>query len=326
MKEKNKYLKIVGLIAIIVAILVGGFFLYKTLNKDTKKPTYDKKTITPLLYEVSKDGSNNKMYLFGSIHMANMNDLVFPEYVLKAYNDSHYVACEYNIVKENTDMEKAQAMIMQMLYQDGTTIKDHISEDTYNKLVDFLTKKESYSNVFDYYKPVFFYSLITNYIGNDAKLDAGSGIDEYFIKKAASDKKTILEVETMESQTELLLSFSDSLYEIAIKDMLDNYDDGVKEIIDLYDSWKKGDEKKLLELNDEDIEINEDYTEKQKKEIAEFNKKIVTDRNKTMTDKAIEYFSNNQDVFFMVGTLHIIGDDGIVNNLIEKGYTVKRIQ
>ena len=316
MKKKN--LKIIGIIAIIIFITLGIFLGIKLIGSKEK-------TLTPVMYEVTKEGSSNKMFLFGSIHLANKDDLIFPDYVLDAYNNSHYLACEYNIVAANADFASAQEIAMKMLYQDGTTIKDHINNELYTKITDFLTKKNMYNGLYDYYKPVFFYSLMSNIIGLDAKLNSEAGIDEYFINKAIEDKKTILEVESMQYQMNLLLSFSDRLYEIAINDVLENYDDTVKETAELYSSWKTGDDKKMLELNDEDIDILDSYTEEEKKEISNFNKKIVDDRNITMTDKAIEYFNNNQDVFFMVGALHIIGENGIANRLQEKGYTVTRI-
>ena len=317
---KKKYLKIIGIFAILIVVLLGGFFVYKKNSKVS-----DENKITPILYEVTKKGSNNKMYLFGSIHMAKKEDLVFPEYIMDAYNNSHYLACEYNIVKANADFESAQEIAEKMFYQDGSTILNYISGDTYVKLVRFLKGKNLYNSFYDYYKPVFFYSLMSNVIGNDANLKSEAGIDEYFINKAITDNKEILEVESMQLQMDLLLGFSDSLYELAINDIIDNYDDNVKELVDLYANWKSGNEKAMIELNDEDMAVKENYTEEQKEEINEFNRQMVNDRNKTMTDKAIEYFNNNQDVFFMVGTLHIIGEDGIANRLQKEGYIVKRV-
>jgi len=318
---KNSKKIIIG-ITIFVFVLIACFLICNIFNK--KK--IQEKSITPILYEVTKEGSANKMYLFGSIHLGNKDEMKFPNYVLNAYNNSHYIACEYNMVMANADFENAQKLVMKMMYSDGTTIKDHINEVNYNKIVNFLKEKNSYNQMYDYYKPVFFYSLMSNVLGNDAKIDSQGGVDEYFINKAIEDKKTILEVESMDYQMNLLFEFSDNLYETAIIEMIDNYDDEVKGIFELYNNWKQGNEDKILELNDSDIDVKDNYSIELKNEINSFNQKLINDRNKTMTDKAIEYFNNNQDVFFMVGTLHIIGDDGIANNLKEQGYVVKRIQ
>jgi uncharacterized protein YbaP (TraB family) len=324
MGNRKRIFEIIGLIVLVILFIVGMFFIYKTLiDLDKEEVNIEMK---PILYKVTKDGSDNEMYLFGSIHMAKSDDLSFPDYIMNAYNKSHYLACEIDEEKSLSDADLTQQLALAMMYNDGSTIKDHINIDVYNKLVDFLTKKESYTSVFDYYKPMFFYSLLSNIMGNDSGLDPNSGIDNYFISKAKEDKKTILEVESMDYQIELLLGFSDDLYELMIKETLDNYEENVKELMELYNNWKMGNEEKILELNDEEFKEDDSYTEKQKKEIKEYNERLVINRNKTMTNKAIEYFEKDQDVFFMVGAGHIIGENGIANNLKNKGYIVTQVK
>ena len=297
MKKESKTLKTILILVAVVALLVGGYFGYRALtNKKEEKPVENK--ITPLLYEVTKEGSDNKMYLFGSIHLANKSDLKFPEYVLDAYK---------------------------MLYDDGTTVKQHLNEETYNKMVNLLTEKKLYSGLYDNYKTYFFVSLLTNAMGIDAKIDPNNGIDMYFLNKAKSENKTILEVESSDFQNDLFLSFPDEFYELMIAETIENYDDNVEGLKKLYEAWKTGNAADLEKYGSEDIDVDDTYTEQQKAYIEDYNNKIVTERNKTMTDKAIEYFNNNQDVFFMVGTLHIIGEDGIAKQLSDKGFTVKQI-
>ena len=141
MKIKNNYIKLACIIVLIMILSLGGFFLYNKFSNNTNSvtesnqdkpkstPAIDKKTISPLLYEVTKEGSNNKIYLFGSIHAASLDNINFPEYVLKAYDDSHYLACEFDIIAYQSDQEKMVEDAMKMLYDDGTTIKDHLSKE-----------------------------------------------------------------------------------------------------------------------------------------------------------------------------------------------------
>ena len=327
-KKKNNSLKIIICIVIAILLLVGGFFLYKSLSKDTntERDNNQQEKLSPILYEVTKEGSTNKMYLFGSIHVTSKGDLeLLPDYVLNAYNNSHYLACEFDSVKVLSNQEYMLDEAMKLLYQDGTTIKDHLSEETYNKLISFLNEKKSYVNAYEYYKPVFFISLLTNLLTNDAKLGGGS-VDEYFEDKAYNDNKTILEVESYDYQLNLLDGFSDELYDLMILDNIQNYEENVKGLINLYNAWKSGNALDLIKYGSDEIEEDNSYTEKQINEIKEFNNKLINVRNKNMVDKAIEYFNNNQDVFFMVGAFHIIGDDGIASILQANGFNVKKVQ
>lgn len=330
MKNKNKNLKIIIIFVSVIVLLIGGFFGYKALiNSETGKNNKVEKvnsSITPVLYEVTKEGSNNKIYLFGSIHATKNNELVFSDYIMKAYNDSDYLACEFDIIKYNNDFEKTMNDVMKMKYQDNTTIKDHMKEENYKKMVEFLKEKGVYSELYEVYRPVFFETLISQLAVEEAGLSAEEGVDQYFLKKAKKDKKEILEVESSDFQNNLLISFPDELYELSIADIIDNYEENVSLLKKVYDYWKKGNATGLLELDNEDIDIKDNYTEKQIEYINNYNKRIVDDRNDSMTEKVIEYFNDNKDVFFMVGDFHIIGDTGIAKQLEKKGYTVKQVK
>ena len=325
--NRNKIIKITSIIIVTLVIIIGGIFLYDKIKKNNSTEiVVEKEKITPLLYEVTKEGSNNKMYLFGSIHVANVSDFEFPKYVMDAYNNSHYLACEFDIIAFQNDQEKLLEQVTGLLYQDGTTIKDHLDKDAYEKLVNFLKEKNNYNELYEQYKPAFLESIITLQMSKDANINTNEGIDDYFLTKAKEDKKNILEVESADFQFNLSNNFSDKLYSLMFKEAIDEYDNSINELKDLYQAWKDGNEELLLKTLDDDMEIKKEYTKEEIKLIEDYNKKMLDDRNDGMTKKAIEYFNNDQDVFFMVGAAHIITDTGLVNSLQENGFTVKQIK
>ena len=325
--KKNKIIKITCIAIISLCIIVLGIVILKkdtSVSKPNKNSSGNEK-VTPLLYEVTKEGSDNKIYLFGSIHVANTSKMEFPDYLINAYNNSNYIACEFNSIEYQNNQENTLNDVMKMMYQDGTTIKDHLDSKTYEKLVNFLKSKKNYSELYDVYKPFFFESLLSLQLAKDAKINTNDGIDEYFLKKATSDKKNILEVESPSFQIDLSISFDDSLYEIMFNETIDDYDKEVQNLKDLYSAWSEGNEEKLLKLIDDGLEEKDKYSKEEIKMIEDYNKKMLDDRNKGMTEKAIEYFNSKKDVFYMVGAAHIIGENGIAKSLEQKGYTIKRV-
>lgn len=328
-KKNNKLLIRIIAIILIIAIFVCSWFLFGRDTKEEKKNKEEnqkfeikKENITPLMYKITKDGSNNIIYLFGSMHLVNLNEFDFPEYVMNAYNDSHYLACEFDLIEYERNLDTSK-YIEDLMYKDGTTIKDHISEETYNKMVKFLQEHYTYNERLDSFTVYYFESLISNMIYKDSGIKS-SGVDTYFLKKAKEDNKTILEVETPEFQQSILTGFPDRLYEMSILDMIDNYEESIADAKTLYKAWKDGDVDKLIEL-EKDIDDDREYTEEDLKLIDEYNKKLLTDRNILMTDKLVEYFTKDEDVFYMVGAAHLVGDDGIAKLLEQRGFTVTRI-
>ena len=200
--------KIIIVILILLIGLLGSYFVYNHFfDKNNNEPKEEEKTmkdITPLMYEVTKEGSNNKIYLFGSIHIADTDSYNFPQYLIDAYNNSDYVACELDVVEymNNMDMEKQMEY---SVYTDGSTIKEHLSDETYQLVLDFMKKNYNYSEeMVNVYNAATIENTITQYSLIKANLPISSGIDEYYLKKAKADKKEILELETMELQLNLL--------------------------------------------------------------------------------------------------------------------------
>ena len=317
MKKNNKKAII---ITILIVLGLGIFLGYKLLNKENESST-----MTPLLYEVTKEGSNNKIYLFGSIHVGNSNEMIYPKYVMDAYNKSNYLACEFDLVAYKNNQQKLIEDAMNMLYQDGTTIKDHLNENTYNKLINFLKEKNAYINTYEQFKLYFFVSLISNLTIQQNKMSEEAGVDTHFLNLATEDKKTILEIESSDFQMNIFEEAPDELFDIMINDSIDNFDISYKSLQALFDAWKTGNTTDILKYGSDDLKIKETYTKEQEKYINDFNKKLIDDRNDSMTRKAIEYFNNNQDVFYMVGAFHMVGENGIVNQLQKQGFTIKKI-
>lgn len=337
-KEKKGFSKSLLLIILGVVLVVAGILSILFLggkDKDKNKEEEEKPTvteqsekITPLMYEITKEGSENKIYLFGSIHVGRVSQLDFPDYVKNAYDNSSYLAFEYDILASQSKPDSQEKTLAAMQYSDGTTIKDHIDEEFYNQLVEFFEEKKL-GNFSQYEKFNLFglSQVLTSMIIPQTGLSANDGVDLYFINKAKGDNKTILEVESDDFQMNLLSSFPDRLYEIQIKDTMENYDEGIDAIKELYEAWKQGDPEKIHELDDT-IPSEEEkgkYSESDLAIMADYRNKLLTQRNVGMADKFEEYFNNDYDTLFIVGAAHLVGDDGLAALLEARGYTVVQL-
>lgn len=331
--SKSLLLIILGVVFIVAGILsdlfLGGKAKVHDKDKEDKQTvTEQSEKVTPLMYEITKDGSENKIYLFGSIHVGRISKLEFPDYVKNAYDNSSYLAFEYDISASQSNPDSQEKTLAAMQYSDGTTIKDHIDEEFYNQLVDFFEEKKL-GNISQYegFNLFGLSQLLTAMIIPQTGLSANDGVDIYFINKAKDDNKTILEVESEDFQMNLLSSFPERLYEIQIKDTIENYDEGIEAIKELYDAWKQGNPEKIHELDDTmpSEEEKEKYSESDLAIMADYQNKILTQRNIGMADKFEEYFNNDYDTLFIVGAAHLVGDDGLAALLEARGYTVVQL-
>ncbi len=327
-KKSKKPLILVSIIVLIMIAIATYFIVTKVINKEEKKDESQqeviKETITPLMYEITKEGSKNKIYLIGSIHFANIPKLEFPKYVIDAYNNSSYLACEFDINKTLKELDQEELM-KDYYYTYPDSLDKHVSKESYDKIVKYLTENlkltEEGINILSL---SYIDSLLTQLILSKTDIGTQSGVDTYFLEKASNDKKTILEVESYEFQSNLEKSFPDRVNEISITDAIDHMDEAITDLNNLYKYWKDGNVEELEKLL---VEIDEsDYSKEDLALMKDYNKKMLDDRNIGMKNKLEEYFNNNYNVFYMVGTAHLIGDNGIAKLVEKDGYIVKRVQ
>ena len=329
-KKNRKLLLIIASIFVVIIIAVVLFIVISPFGsgKDETKENEKESIATPILYEVTKDGYDNKIYLFGSIHVADDRAYPMPDKVLNAYEESDYLAVEFDMIEYESDYEQQLETVEMFLLEEGKILKDILKEDTYNKLVPYLEENYIYDEMLEYYSPAFFENLISNIQTDKTGLSANKGIDEYFLKNAKKEGKEVLEVESSEYQLNLMLSFPYELYDFQISYGIDNEEDTIKELNEIYELWLEGNEEEIIKLITKELEYDGEQYEYENLEemLDDYDNKLVYQRNIEMADKAEEYFNDKKDVFYVVGTAHIIGEDAIVDLLRERGYTVTRIK
>jgi len=285
----------------------------------------DSNLITPLMWK-AEDKDGNYAYLFGSIHAAD--DMVnhLPDYFEKAYSDSDMLAFEVDMSDIFASISTDTKFLTEIIYSDGTTIKDHISSDTYSGLVEILKENGMYNAMYDYYKPLMWESLLENIIISKAGLNSSNGVDITLTNRAKNDGKQIDEVESMEFQMSMFNNFSDELIELMLAQYAETnaIDEQTNEIKALYEKWKTGTMSAEDVSDDTDLNM-EELTEEQKKLFEEYNKSMLIDRNEGMTEKLIEYMKGDKITMLVVGSAHFLGDDGIISLLQKQGITVTKI-
>jgi uncharacterized protein YbaP (TraB family) len=132
----------------------------------------------------------------------------------------------------------------------------------------------------------------------------------------------IIEVETIDEQLDIFLNLSPLMQSALLEEAL-NVDQVAIELKELYGLWKSGDEQTILSILDSK---NDAPDETLIEEYAEYWDALNVRRNLKMTEKAELYMSEGKTVFYVVGLLHMLGDDGIVALLRQNGYAVERLR
>ncbi len=284
----------------------------------------------PALWRVSGD-DGEVMYIMGSVHIGEESMYPFDDRVNSAFEECEYLAVEYDIVSaeersEKWTAEEQYAYLAQFVYKDGDSIKNHLSADTYNSAKAYLMQKDAYSEQMDLFVPAMWHSVINSLVTEESGYDTNIGVDRVLIKLARETGKQVLEVESEKFQTELTLSFDDIIYDDSIRQTIESKNDIAMQYAYMIDLWKRGRDDLIdvmtngmtfLYSGPDDGEYAKAY--------EEYNNKMMNERNVNMADVADGYIKDGKKVFFVVGAAHICGEDGIVELLRAKGYTVDRV-
>ena len=185
-----------------------------------------KDTPTPPLWKVTDEETGNELYLMGTIHIAGENTFPLDPKIDEIYQNCDGIAVEYNTNKLTGDMETIQKFASYIMYTDGSSIKDHLSEETYQKAKDFLSENDSYIAMLDAYTAGYWYNSIANLPVFKFKNINTVGVDSKFMQDAENDGKEIVDIETVETQGEILSGLSDKAYDFMISAYVDEYTDG----------------------------------------------------------------------------------------------------
>ncbi len=155
--------------------------------------------------------------------------------------------------------------------------------------------------------------LIIDELGYKAEL----GIDYYFLNKAITDNKNILELETVEFQVGLLSSFSDDLMIQVLRDDVEN-PPTKEDFEELFSAWEEGDISKM-----ESIVFGPLI---QKPELSSYYEKMFDERNINMANQIFDFLGDDESYFVVVGAGHLVGDKGLINLMNERHYTVTQLE
>jgi uncharacterized protein len=205
-------------------------------------------------------------------------------------------------------------MLEKARYRDGTDLQQHIPAQTHTLVerrarelgVDMLQMAP--------FKPWFvaisFLSLKLQRMG----FDPSYGIDRFLAEQAKRGGKTIRGLETLEFQFGLLDQLSASEQDSMLRETLNELDLLNSGVDQLVKSWLSGDTAAV-----------EDLLLASMKEYPEVYRKVVIDRNRRWLPALIKMMEQGGATLVVVGAAHLIGRDGLIELLKQRGYTIEQL-
>jgi len=268
----------------------------------------------PLLWKVTGPG-DSRLHLLGSFHLLRAQDYPLAADVDQAFAASKRVVFELS-PQDMQSPQLTQKMLQAAVRTDGTELKRDLDPATWSKLQAYATANNLPLAQLQGMKPWFVGLTIT--LGQFTKmgLDPNLGLDRHFMQRAAAAGKPTSGLEDIDTQVGVLSGMSAAEQQQMVAEALDQADKADAEGRKLHDAWRRGDDKLLWTS----------MAAQMRGQYPQLYKRINTDRNDAWVPKLQQYLQAGQGgTLVVVGTLHLLGDDGVVDKLKAKGFTVERV-
>ena len=262
------------------------------------------------LWKISKNG--NELYLGGTIHVLKKEDYPLPVEFSKAFKKSDTLVFETNIELTKTP-EFSQKMTKMLTFPAGKSLNDAISNKTFNKIKKYLAERNIPVESFLSYKPSMIVLIIT-VIELQKMGMVDIGVDEYFHNKAKQSGKITEYFETVDEQLEFIRTMGLGNEDAMLLSSIDDMSRMEAVMNTIKSAWLSGDETKLVEVGL--VEMMRDY--------PGIYQSLLVKRNNNWMPHIERMMSDNKVEMVLVGALHLVGKDGLLQQLRDKGYTVKQ--
>ena len=259
------------------------------------------------------EGTSNRVYVLGSIHLLRERDHPLPQVIGDAYEDAETLYMEIDM--DDLDPLASQATITRLgMLEEGISLRDVMGEELYAEAAAAASELEIPLEMLDRTEPWYAAITVEQLVLARIGFNAAYGVEMHLLRKASGDGKEILGFETLEQQ----LGYLDGLsLEAQRKLLMQTLTEGaaVREIMDdLILAWRSGDIDYLEQTLLDDLSG-----------YPELYDTIVADRNRLWVDTIDDLLDGGQDYLVIVGALHLVGEDGVPQLLEQRGIRITQM-
>ena len=254
-----------------------------------------------LLWKISGNNLSQDSYLYGTIHLVPKEKFVVKKSIDEAFNKCNKLALEIDL--NMTLLDKVNAA-RQMILPNNKRLSDYMSKDEFVKLKSYCRDTLRISKrKFKRYirlKPFFFSAVVIQ-----EAIGKSKGYDTYFQKKANKKDLPLVGLEKLEDQLNLVNKMD---LKEQINALKESSSAELKEYYEMLDIYFKEDLSALEKLINNSESMDQDFKEN-----------FLIKRNKNWIP-VIEKLTRKQSTFIAVGAAHLLGEEGVIRLLEDKGY------
>lgn len=288
-------------------LLIGlGCSLQPTVHSFAAQPPTDPKHS---LWSLS--GKTNTVYLLGSVHFLSPAEKL-PAAMEAAYKDAEALVMEIDM--DDLDPMEAQKVALELgMLPDGSTLETELGAELYGQVATKAKELGVDAAMLTRFRPWFAALTLVQLHLIKMGLDPNSGVEQRLTARATTDGKPIQGLESLREQLGMLAGLPPEQQREFLMYSVEDSERATKEIDRMLAAWRTGDVAALDQLLAEGME-----------QYPKVYRPLTVDRNRKWISSIENLLDDQDDYLIVVGTLHLVGDDSVIELLEAKGHRVKQ--
>jgi uncharacterized protein YbaP (TraB family) len=257
-------------------------------------------------------GKHNTVYLLGSIHVLRATDIGLSEVADGAYTDAEQIVMELDMDDPDAQLQMVQAAQDAAMLPAGQSLRTVLGAD-YEHVRTAASESGIDIAQLDAFAPWFVAINVISLELVKRGFNPALGIEQTLATRAIADHKPVTGLETAAQQFGVMSSLPLVEQKRFLMMSLDEIDEMDSELESLLGAWRTGDTEKLETLLSSEFD-----------RFPELYKPLTEDRNRVWVDKLVDMLDDDDDYLVVVGALHLVGRNSVVDLLRARGYDVEQ--
>lgn len=258
--------------------------------------------------------NGGEVALLGSIHVLRDTD-----YPLPATVDALYARAD-DLVME-LDLDDLDASVLQSgllaasVLPPGKTLRDVLDPEVYRLTEQHMRTIGLPIATLEHVEPWFISIVLLDEGLRRQGFRADLGLEQYVLGKARKDRKPIEGLESLQAQVAIFDGLPPKSQEALLERTLREIDAADGTLTELADAWRDG---RLDELTDQLIGEFDDF--------PGLYAALITDRNRRWVPQIERLLADGHRHLVIVGAVHLVGKDGVIEMLRARGHGAERVR
>jgi uncharacterized protein len=260
----------------------------------------------------SLQGKTNKVYLLGSVHLLKESETL-PAAVDAAYADAEKLVMEIDM-DDLDPLQMQQAVTDLAMLPPDQTLQQQLGAQVYEQFTQKARAIGVEPAMVDRFRPWFAAITLVQLQLMKMGLDPESGVERRLTNRATSDHKPIEGLETAREQLEIMARLPEKQQREFLLYSVEDAERMASEVDKLVVAWRRGDATEMAKLLQEGFD-----------EYPDLYRPLTVERNRKWIPQIERLLDAREDYLVVVGALHLVGTDSVIDLLERKGYKVKQL-